>query len=90
MIFPGFSEKGISLSEVSAPFQNLCASGHCAPLLFRREGPTGPEELTRFYEVRGEAIYGVYCEPCLIIANHLARLKRKEGGGFLECLKRKK
>ena len=54
------------------PHDGKCSSGHYAP------------EGTRFFAVSGETLEasrtGIYCEPCLIVANKLAALK-KEGLG---------
>lgn len=63
--------------EVEAPLNNWCASGHQAPKYFRREGPGTPELTTRFFFVKGHNICGIYCEPCLAIANHIAKLKKQ-------------
>ena len=64
--------------EVSAPFNNWCSSGHCAPEMFPRNGPDLPAEPTKFFSVSGNGdIEGTYCEPCLIIAQHIEQEKRK-------------
>lgn len=54
-----------------------CDSGHKAPELFRRTGPESPEEPTRFFRVCCSSLTGIYCEPCLIVANHMGRLKKQ-------------
>ena len=59
------------------PLTNWCASGHKAPELFRNGGPGSPEEPTRFFHVTGKDINMIVCEPCMIIANHVARLKKQ-------------
>jgi hypothetical protein len=76
----------MSMGEVDAPSLGICASGHSAPAVFRREGPDSLEEPTRFFQVsRRDSIsgkmisLGVYCEPCLIIANAIARSRRASG-----------
>lgn len=64
--------------EIPVPFNNWCSSGHCAPKMFKRNGPDLPEEPTKFYIVNGGDISNlVVCEPCLIIAQHIAQEKRK-------------
>jgi len=64
--------------EVDPPANNWCASGHCAPLLFRRSGPGSPEEPTKFFHVSGHGINGIYCEPCLIIARWMSKQTKLE------------
>jgi hypothetical protein len=61
--------------EVEAPCGHWCASGHAAPLLFKRsDGTEGP---TRFFHIIGHGIDGVYCELCLIVAHWNAEQQRK-------------
>lgn len=60
-----------------APFNRWCASGHVAPELFRNQGPDKPEEPTRFFLIKHKEVTGIYCEPCLIVANHIARCKKQ-------------
>jgi hypothetical protein len=70
----------MTVREVLAPIGNLCHSGHTAPEEFKRNGVD--VEPTRFFEVRAKnnpSVIGVYCEPCLIIANHMAQQKKKNG-----------
>jgi len=64
-------------SEVNEHISGWCDSGHQAPATFRREGPGSPELPIRFFSVSGLNMHGIYCEPCLIVANHLARLKKQ-------------
>jgi predicted amino acid dehydrogenase len=63
--------------QVDPPCDHWCASGHKAPLLFRRDGPNSLEEPTRFYSVKGHGINGIYCELCLIVAHHMGMLKKQ-------------
>jgi hypothetical protein len=63
--------------QVEAPLGNWCASGHQAPSVFRRLGPNSMAEPTRFFLIKGHGINGIYCEPCLAIANHMAKLKKQ-------------
>lgn len=79
-------EADMSMGEVNSPPLGICASGHSAPAVFRREGPDSPEEPTRFFQVSkrdkssGKIVcLGVYCEPCLIVANAMARMWRARG-----------
>jgi hypothetical protein len=70
---------GMTVKEVRPPQGFLCRSGHVAPTLFRRLGTKAPEEPTRFYQVssvNNPETNGVYCEPCLIIANALKDQQR--------------
>jgi hypothetical protein len=75
-----FLKVDITVKEITNHSNRECCSGHIAPEFFKREGPDGPEEPTRFFHVIGNGINGIYCEPCLIIANYLARQKKKEKG----------
>ena len=71
----------LTTTEVPAPDGRLCRSGHVAPLMFRREGAGTLEKPTRFFEVtslKSPAVNGVYCEPCLMIANALADARRSK------------
>jgi hypothetical protein len=66
----------LSIDEQKVPpAQNWCSSGHFAPTMFRRNGESKPEEPTRFFKVtsKGHLVAGIYCEPCLILANALVR-----------------
>lgn len=50
-----------------------CSCGHIAPSLFKIDGVESP---TRFFEItKNNIIIGIYCEPCLIIANFLSKRK---------------
>jgi hypothetical protein len=73
-----FLEADLEQKEVDPPLNHWCASGHQAPNMFRRHGPSSPQEPTRFFLVKGQEVSGIYCEPCLIVAHHVAHLK-KEG-----------
>lgn len=70
-----FGHTDMTVKEVSAPHDLQCKSGHAAPKMFRRAGLTAPEEPTRFFQVstsHDPHVNGVYCEPCLIIANAMS------------------
>jgi hypothetical protein len=70
-------EADVVQEEVEAPFNRWCACGHTAPETFRREGPESPATPTRFFLVTSKDIKGIYCEPCLMIANYVAKLKKQ-------------
>jgi len=74
---PDLFDATLTIIEVDNHVGGWCDSGHKAPSLFRREGPNSPESPTRFFSIHHESIDGIYCEPCLIIANHVARLKKQ-------------
>lgn len=64
--------------EVEPPFNKWCACGHVAPEMFRRSGPGSPEEPIRFFQVSGQGLNGIYCEPCLIIANFMSQKEKNK------------
>jgi hypothetical protein len=71
----------LTVAEVDPPASRYCASGHTAPVTFRREGANTPELPTRFFQITAvdrPAVNGIYCEPCLMIANALADKKKKK------------
>lgn len=62
----------LTIKQVSIPYERWCASGHFAVEKFKNFDLN--EELpTRFFQVTSEKISGIYCEPCLILANFLSR-----------------
>lgn len=72
-------QEDVVCKEVDPPLNNWCASGHAAPINFRRGGPNSPEEPTRFFSVIcKDEFLGVFCEPCLIIANWLQGVRKKD------------
>ena len=74
---PNLFDADLTISEVDNHISGWCDSGHKAPLLFKREGPESPELPTRFFAMTYTSINGIYCEPCLIVANHIAKLKKQ-------------
>lgn len=66
----------ITYKEIEPPDNRYCCTGHVAPEKFKRN-PNGEKEPTKFFHVTGDERFphGVYCEPCLIIANFLAKQK---------------
>lgn len=67
----------LTQEEVETPRERWCAAGHQAAETFRRTGPDSPAEPTKFFLVTGHGIHGIYCEPCLVIAHHMAQLKKQ-------------
>jgi len=67
----------ITYREIECPAGMWCDSGHVAPKEFRRDGPESFPEPTKFFHVTGLGIDGIYCEPCLIVVNWAARIRRK-------------
>jgi len=74
----------LTYKEVTPPHNRWCASKHEAPKLFARMGP-GTEKLpTQFYRVtsvKDPNVNGVYCEPCCILANYVAKQMKKKSNG---------
>ena len=69
----------LTFKEVNPPHKRWCTSGHEAPEMFAREGPGTEKTLTRFFRVsntNNKDVNGTYCEPCVIVANALARKNR--------------
>jgi hypothetical protein len=70
----------LSAEEVGAPFARWCTSGHVAAEAWSREGAGTPVASTRFYRVvsaKDPTVNGTYCEPCMMVANAMAREKKK-------------
>lgn len=67
----------LSIKQVENPVNNWCDSGHKAPALFRRSGPNSDLEPIKFFQIVNKNINQIVCEPCLIVANHLAKLKKE-------------
>ena len=66
----------LTFKETPAPHGRWCKSGHEAPATFHRDGTGAPAQPTKFFQVSSDArpeVNGVYCEPCLIIANAMQR-----------------
>lgn len=70
----------LSIIQVEEPLNRWCSSGHTAPSTFKRDGADGVEEPTRFFKISGNNINGIYCEPCLCIAHHVAKIKKQAKG----------
>jgi hypothetical protein len=67
----------IIIREVNPPADNWCQSGHYSTGTFKRAGPDSEPEPIRFFRFTGLGFDGVYCEPCLVIMHHMAKLKKK-------------
>jgi len=66
----------LSMKQVETPPERWCSSGHIAPELFKLYGADGIEAPTRFFLIVGNGINGIFCEPCLCVANAMARKKK--------------
>lgn len=67
----------VSEIEVDPPFNKWCASGHTAADTYKRSGPDSLAEPTKFFLVQAQDVCSIYCEPCLVVANYLSRLKKQ-------------
>lgn len=76
-LFSLIQEANFVQREIEPPIHKWCSSGHKAPDIFRRTGPDSPQEPIRFFEVTSPEINGIYCEPCLVIAHHMSKLKKQ-------------
>ena len=73
-----FSNVELTVKEITQPLTKWCSSGHFAPDMFKRKGPDYPEEPTKFFQITGKGIDGIYCELCLIIANYVAQQNKRK------------
>jgi hypothetical protein len=71
----------LTIQQVEDPVNRWCSSGHIAPITFKLDGSNGKEEPTRFFHIIGKGINGIYCEPCLCIANWAANQQKKLSKG---------
>jgi len=62
--------------QIENPISMWCDCGHKAPPMYKN-GTTGTEVATRFFKVKHKDGDGIFCEVCLIIANHFASLRKK-------------
>jgi len=72
-------EADLIINQVQAPYDCWCRSGHVSPKEFRRGGPETELLLTRFFQVtskKNSNVDGIYCEPCLIVANAISNKKK--------------
>jgi len=70
----------IVMREVDPPEDHCCDSGHPPIETYRRGGPDSPAEPVKYFQVstKDAGVIGIFCEPCLVVANHMKRLKRKQ------------
>lgn len=69
----------LTIEEVDAPMNHWCSTGHVSAATFRREGAGTPALPTRFFKVssnKAPMSNGVYCEPCLMVANAIKKMKK--------------
>lgn len=64
--------------EIDPPDDLWCESGHYAPSAFKRGGPDSEPMPIRFWHAKGIGFNKCICEPCLILVNYVARIKRKK------------
>jgi len=70
----------LQVKEVPAAQGRWCSSGHVAVERWSKEGPGTPPVPTLFYQVTSVSdrnVNGTYCEPCMVVANAMAREKKK-------------
>lgn len=72
-----FGKIGLDVREVTPPVGYFCSCGHAAIGTFRRGGAGDEPKPIRFFEIIKGKSLGVFCEPCLIVANYIK--KRKNG-----------
>lgn len=53
-----------------------CDCGHFARGTFKIDGEDHP---IRFFTIESVTLTGIYCEPCLVIANYLKSQQKKAG-----------
>lgn len=66
------------VKQVQNPHGDWCKSGHVGSKTFRIEGASGKESPTRYFQVTSDNapdVNGIYCEPCLVIANAMKAQK---------------
>lgn len=70
----------LQVKQVAATQGRWCSSGHMAPESWSREGAGTPLLPMQFFQVSSASDHGVsgtYCEPCLMVANAMARQKKR-------------
>jgi len=67
----------IEFQQIETPEDLWCECGHIAPKLFKRYGPDSEPQPIRFWKIRGKGQGKIICEPCLIIVNYAARIKKQ-------------
>jgi hypothetical protein len=66
----------LGIKDVDPPINNWCSSGHIAPAMFKSDANSDATP-TKFYSVSSAGMSGIFCELCMIVAQHLANQKRK-------------
>jgi len=69
----------LTIKQVNPPQDYWCKSGHVASATFLQK-ESNKQVSTRFFQViskKRPAVDGIYCEPCLIIANDMANSKKQ-------------
>lgn len=69
-----FKKADITYKQVEN-YDYWCDTGHYTKKTFKRNGQE--EEKIKFFKVISNNLCGIYCEPCLIVANYMIRQKRK-------------
>lgn len=64
----------LKISQTEDPAGRWCSSGHIPPDNCTIDGNLLP---TRFFEVVGNGVSGVFCELCLTVANYISRQNKK-------------
>lgn len=65
----------LTIKEVQPPVPRFCNGadgGHDVP-----DGAVFQGKPTRFFRVTGKGVQGTFCEPCLVLANAMAREKKR-------------
>jgi hypothetical protein len=64
----------LTISQVEEPAGRWCSSGHIPPETFKVDGVESP---TRFFNVSGNGVEGVFCAVCLTAANYISQQQKK-------------
>lgn len=71
---PTLTQEVIKPGDLLYPHNLWCKSGHVASSHLTLDGASQP---MRFIKVSGSSLdkkyHGIYCEHCLIVANHMAK-----------------
>lgn len=71
-----FEKEDLTIKEVNPPCNLWCSSGHKSAEFFCPDDPNKKDIPTRFFKIKHANVEGIYCEPCLIVANHIAAQKK--------------
>jgi hypothetical protein len=64
----------LTIKQVEEPAGRWCSSGHIPTDTFGIDGVDAP---TRFFNIKGNGVDGVFCEICLTAANYIANQQKK-------------